>query len=302
MSSKVKSYVLLLLISIIWGSQFLFNRFALEDFSSLWVATGRSIIGCLTLIVMGLFIKKAGHTTGSKLKYWSYCFLIGFFEASLPFSLIAWGQQHVSSSLAAIMVGTVPIFTAFLTAVCIRNEKVHLGTIVAVVLGFIGIVLLLLPQGGVAIDLLYQQAKGEIAILGGAISFAISLVLIKFLPSRSPVFAARDILMMASLQLLIMAGAVHSPFPTTISAESGASLLALGVLCAGVVYLFYVKLIHLAGASFASFSNYLVPVVGVVIGILLLNNSLSSREILALGTIVLGFVVNEWLSKNTHKS
>jgi drug/metabolite transporter (DMT)-like permease len=182
--------------------------------------------------------------------------------------------------------GTVAIFAIILAAVFVKGERLRLGNALGVALGFAGVVVLIGPG---ALAGILGSILGELAVLAGALSFAISLLLIKRLPADIPVMVkARNILLCASLQIV----------PLTLVLERGATLhptwqavlavLALGTLCAGAVYVLFVALIDRAGPTFASFSNFLVPVVGVLLGVLFLGERLEASDLIALALIILG--------------
>lgn len=288
MAATTVNYLLLLGVGMIWGSQFMLNELAITAFTPAVIAAGRAVIGFLTLSILVLVTsgdpppERPRPTPG----LWRLYFLIGLFEATLPFTLVAWGQQRVDSALAAILMGTVAIFAIILAAVFVRGERLRLGNALGVALGFLGVVVLIGPEALLGI---LDNVLGELAVLAGALSFAISLLLIKRLPADLPVMVkARNILLCASLQIV----------PLTLVLERGASLhptwqavlavLALGMLCAGVVYVLFVALIDRAGPTFASFSNFLVPLVGVLLGVLFLGERLETSDLIALALIIAG--------------
>jgi len=297
MGATTINYLLLLGVGVIWGSQFLLNEFAVAAFTPGVIAAGRALIGFLTLSILVLVTsgdrppERAKPTPG----LWRHYFLIGLFEATLPFYLIAWGQQRVDSALAAILMGTVAIFAIILAALFVKGERLRLGNALGVGCGFLGVVVLIGPG---ALRGILDSVLGELAVLGGALSFAISLTLIKRLPSEIPVVVkARNILLCGSVQIV----------PLTLLLDRGASLhptwpaalavLALGTLCAGVVYVLFVALIDRAGSTFASFSNFLVPLVGVLLGVLFLGEQLKATDLIALALIIAGLAATHLPSR-----
>lgn len=286
------NYLLLLGIGMIWGSQFMLNEIAIADFPPPVVAAGRSVIGFLTLTILVQFasgrIDQPSVTRGrdDTAGLWRQYFLIGFFEATLPFYLVAWGQQHVDSGIAAILMGTVAIFAIILARLFVKGERFSLGNVIGVGLGFLGVVVLVGPG---ALSGFQDNLLSEFAILGGALSFAISLTLIKRLPAEIPaIVKARNILLCASIQIvpltLILTPRAWAVDPTWPSAFA---ILALGTFCAGIVYILFVLLIERAGPTFASFSNFLIPLVGVLLGVLLLGEPLKLSHAAALALIIL---------------
>ena len=294
---QAKNYGLLIMISLLWGSQFLFNDMALKSFGPIFIATSRAMIAAVTLMLLLLILPRRQVTsmavTMGKWKYYRAIFFISLTEATLPFFLVVWGQQHINSSLTAIFIATIPIFTTLFVMIFAKDETVHRGTIISVLLGFIGIVILVFP----GLDLHSPQGiiniLGEAAVLVGAISFAVSLILVKKLKSTTPMRTARDIFVFASLQMIGLSLIIGVKMPQHMTVTSVLALLALGVFCAGIVYCLYVILIGLAGATFSSFSNYLVPLVGILLGVLILGEAVVLNQLIALFVIFLAMIANE---------
>jgi len=300
--TKINPYLLLILISLIWGSQFIFTTFALKDFSFLWIAISRSVIGAVTLsLILFLFPQQRCTKINNYKRYLFLILIIGLLDAAIPFTLLTWGQQHVNSSIASILVGTIPIFTAIFASTIFRSERIHLGTVFAIIFGFCGIFILVVPDLSGSLSSFTSNIIGELAILGAAVSFAISMILIKRL-SSPPIRAARDILVAASLQLFLLLFFLSEPLPTQIHASSIFSIFTLGILNTGIVYVFFVVLIHSAGSTFASFGNYLVPLIGVLLGVLCLGNPFTRYEFSALALIITGLFLNNYFGTRSEVS
>lgn len=299
--TQTKNYILLILLSLIWGSQFLLINFALQDFSVLWIAISRAILGALTLtLILFAYPSQKNAKALNLLTYLPFVFIIGLFDGTLPFTLLSWGQKHVNSSIAAILIGTVPIFTAIFSSIFLKTEKLHLGTILAIIFGFCGIVTLVYPDLAGSLDSFYTNILGELAIIGCAMAFSISLVLMKFLPVP-PIRGARDILIAASLQITVLLVYIGEPIPTSFHLSSVTSLICLSVINTGIVYVFFLMLVHSAGSTFASFGNYLVPIVGVLSGMIFLGNSISIYEFIALTLIIMGLLLNNYYTARMKK-
>jgi drug/metabolite transporter (DMT)-like permease len=284
------NYLLLLGIGVIWGSQFLFNKWAIDTFPPTTMAASRSLIGAITLSLC-LFKQRDQTFFQSFYGPWSRYFIIGFTEAAIPFSLVAWGQEHIVSGIAAVLMGTIPIFTIILTKIFIPTERLGIGSWVSVIIGFIGIWVLTSPtsNGG-----LQNSTWAEFAILGAALSFSISMILINKLPTISPIATTRNILIAACIYLVPAALIIDQPWKIHISTTSLLSLFILGTMCGGIVYVMYVLLIMRAGVTFTSLNNYLVPVVGVIIGTVFLGEHIEWNVIVALVLIIISLMTNEF--------
>ena len=278
--------MLLFAVSIIWGAQFAFNKIALPYFAPTEIAFIRSIVGMLTLSVLWWLTsknyKKSFAPIENKLKFNVLLFSIALFEATIPFLLIPWGQQHIDSSIAAILIGTIPIFVVLINF--IYTKSIRFRALFSVLLGFTGVAILLLP--GASTDKFFSHIQGELAVLAGAISFAISLFLIRKLPAISEIMSARIILLWATIQIVPFLLLKNPQIPVAVDLAALSAVTILGVFCAGIVYVFYVMLANRAGVVFASFSNYLVPLIGFSFGILLFKEAIQVNFIVALALIL----------------
>ena len=287
----LKNYLTLLAIGLIWGSQFIFQELALVSFSPLWIGATRALIGAFTLILIckSLGIKGSG-------KQWGLFCIIGLLEAAIPFVLVPWGQQNLDSSMAAILMGTLPFYVLLLAPIFVKGAKINVANTISVVVGFSGLIVLFYPD--------LSTGKGEInlmssiAIMVAAICFAIALLLLNRVRDEHPLIVARNVLSSASVQLVIIA-LIVAPFEyKEASITAIFSLFYLGAICAGVVYYLYMMCIKNAGPVFTSMTNYIVPAVGVFIGALVTNDSIQVNTWIALVVILCALLINQILSKN----
>lgn len=295
-----KHFLLLLAISLIWGSQFFFNELALNTLPPLTIALVRSGVAALTLALIFHFSRerRAAPAQAPKIPFATY-FGIAVVDATLPFFLMTWGQRQLESGTAAILNGTIPLFVLVLTPFLIAGTRLTLGNALSIGLGFISVLVLnaaSLQQGigGIAIPML--------AMLGGAACFAAGLVLIKRLNSPTFITTARNILLASTLQLLPLALWVDRPWSLHWTLEAVGALLFLGAVNAGLAYLLYVVLIAKAGPTFVSLSNYLVPVVGMALGVLLLGEPFHPISIVALLILFVALSLNGWTPRKERRA
>ncbi|MGL5948873.1 MAG: DMT family transporter [Aeromonas sp.] len=283
----MRNYLLLLAIGLLWGSQFILMQQAVSELAPILVAAGRALCGSLTLAALcALRGLKREHTR------WSIYALIALLDASLPFILVAWGQQYVDSAIAAVVMGCIPLVTILLAPLLVAGERIGKGALASVLMGLVGVIVLFWPQLAQGVD---AGVWGALAIFIGASCFALGLLLIKRYAKDHPVVVARNILLCSALQLLAV-----TPLLTDVTAlvlpsdKSLAAILLLGVFCTGLVYFLYMALIQQAGPTFASFSNYLVPMFGVMLGALLLGEQIHASTGLALLLILASVALNQW--------
>jgi len=287
-----KNYLTLLAIGLIWGSQFIFQEFALVSFSPIWIGATRAVIGAITLIII---CKSIGIKSSTN--QWFLFSVIGLLEAAVPFVLVPWGQQHLDSSIAAILMGTLPFYVLLLAPVFVKEAKINMANTISVIVGFSGLLVLFYPElssGAGEINLV-----SSLAIVVAAICFAIALLLLNRVKDEHPLIVARNVLSAASIQLIIIAF-ITTPFEyQTASTTAIFSIIYLGAICAGVVYYLYMMCIKNSGAVFTSMTNYIVPAVGVFIGALVTNESIETNTWIALFIILCALFINQMMSKNS---
>ena len=252
------------------------------------------MIGCVILCTVCYFLKLKSSST--KKDYLIY-FIIGFLEATMPFMLIPWGQQFTSSSITAVLTGTVPFFVVLLAPFMIKS-RITLPNLLSIIVGFIGLIILFYPS-------LVSQEQivnlwGISAILVATVSFALALLLLSKYTYENPVIVSRNILISSSIQLLILT-MVFAPYNNiTVSSSAVFSVIYLGIACAGIVYYLYALLIKEAGAVFASFTNYLVPIFGVIFGIVINHDPSSITVWISLAVILFAVSLN-YISRDFSK-
>ncbi len=290
----LRNYLFLLGIGVIWGSQFIFQQMAVTDIPPVWVGAGRSLVGFLTLVIICQVMK-----VKSKGGQWFKFSLIGLLEATIPFILVAWGQQYLDTSIAAILMGTIPFFTVILAPLVIKGARITVAGIGSVLLGFSGLVMLFYPElmsGSSSTNLI---AAGAIIIASAC--FAVALLLLKGVENEHPLVIARNVLGSASVQIILFALIVSPVTEITPTLSSLTAVTYLGTLCAGLVYFLYMMLIRDAGPVFASLNNYLVPMIGVLLGATINGEALSVHTWAALATIMMAVAFNQIFSGKSSK-
>jgi len=290
---RTNNYLLLLGIGIIWGSQFVFNNQVMQVAPPLTIAAARALIGSLTLIVLSWFTPEKQHRPDTPNKIWAVWrlyLLIALLEAMLPLFLIVWGQQRAGSNISAILIGTAPLFTVFLSALFVKGKEFDFHSTSSVLLGFLGVVVLMTPgmQGNG-----FNHVIADLALLLAAASFAGSLILLHKIPRGTPIRSMRNILMLASVPLLALSLILDAPWTQHWELANIASMLILGTFCSGIVYVLYATLIQQAGSVFASMSNYLVPLIGVLLGVVFMREPFTAYNGLALVLIITALGVSE---------
>ena len=282
-SMTAADWMLLLFLSVLWGGSFYFAKIAVAEIPPLTLALGRVAIAAAVLAAVARLV--AGPFPRNPATWRQLAFMAALNNA-IPFVLIFWGQIHISIGLASILNATAPLFGVVVAHVLTRDDRLDLNRLVGLGAGFIGVVVLIGPS---LLKELGADVWAEFACLAAACSYAFGAVLTRRLRTLSPVMMASGQLTMSTMLLLpvvLLFGRPSSVFAA--SAPALAAMIALALLSSALAYLIYFRLIARAGATNALLSTFLVPVSAIVIGIVLLNESLSVRQLAGMAAIFVG--------------
>ena len=290
----LKHYLTLLIIGLIWGSQFIFQELALASFPPIWIGASRSIIGAIILITIC-------HYRGIKStnNQWVLFSLIGLLEITIPFIFIPWGQQHLTSSTSAILMATSPFYVLLLAHLVLKWVTINKTQIISIIIGCSGFYTLSYPI--LSLEIGSVSLTGFIAIIFAVACFTVALLLINQIRNEQPIIIARNILLTASLQLIIIVLFSVSPEDQIVSTNAILSLIYLGVVCTALVYWLYVISIQQAGVVFTSLVNFIVPAVGIAIGLMLTNDS-GENTIWAALFLILSALFSNQLLPSKHQA
>ena len=290
------NYLLLTIIALIWGSQYVFNTMALEVFTPFGLMTWRIFFGFITLSIFIAIIPKERQTSFQlSTKLLGLFVLIGAVEAAIPFFLIAYGQLSVNTSITAIVMGLIPMMTILIEHMTQQRRSIQKEDIIGLSMAFIGLIVLISPSN----EVFNVSAKGLLAIVFAALCFALALILMAKIPREiSSLRASRFILLIYALPLVSIWFYINYDVIPTDKTAWG-SLLVLGIFASGIVYLLYLTLIRVAGASFTALSNFLVPIVGTFLGVYFFHEPLTLNILFALVLIVGGLLLTKPQKTNT---
>ena len=213
-----------------------------------------------------------------------------------PFCSCSLGTAELIQFNCGDTYGHTTFYALLLAPVFIKDARITKGNAVSVIVGFSGLLVLFSPE--LLLNTGDINLISATAIMVAAVCFAIALLLLNRVKDEHPLIVARNVLCMASIQLMLIAVLTSPIVSVKPSASSVFSLVYLGVMCAGVVYYLYMMSIQNAGPVFTSMTNYLVPAVGVFIGVLLANESVHPTTWLALVIILSALFINQKLAKN----
>ena len=289
MSINKRSYQLLGLLVIVWGSSFLLIDRALLFFTPEQVVGYRLVIGAITMFAIALYYGKSFPRT---ITPWLHFIVYAVIGNILPYLLIATGQLTITSGMAGLLMAFMPLVTLVLAHIFLPNDKLTRFKILGFIIGISGVLFILGPS----INNGNNTFFGILLVLGAACAYAINTIIASRLPSYDPLVSSASVLLVASLLSFFIWPNIFFINFSNIPFISGVSILLLGALPTGIAAFLYFIIINTAGATFLSNINYLIPVVAFFLGALLLGEVILWQNILALLLIISGIFISR---KNT---
>jgi drug/metabolite transporter (DMT)-like permease len=270
----------LVLLAGIWGWSFLFIKVAVGGMTPTTVAGVRVALGAGVLLA---FVRARGLALPRERPWWRHFAFVALTGSAAPFSLLAWGEQHISSALAAVLNASTPLFAALFASVLLR-ERLRSLQGAGLVLGLVGVAVV---AGFGGEDITGSGLGGKAAAVGAAVGYGISLTYTRrHLTPLPPLVAAAGQLVMATVLLAPLALVTTLRQGLAVTPTRALAVGLLGVFGTGLAYVMVYRLIADIGSTKASVVTYLVPVVAVAVGVLFLGEDFSLR-LLAGGAVVI---------------
>ncbi len=288
MSNRL-DWLLFVLLGFFWGSSYLFIKIGVEaGLEPLTLVTLRLLIGGLVLATV---VAVAREALPRSLRTYANLFVLGILSVALPFFLITWAEQSVSSALAAILTAPVPLFVILIAAVFLRDEQITANRLVGLAIGLIGVAVLV---GFDPADLASGTLVAEIALIGAAASYAAGGVYARrTMKGLRPMIPALFQVTFAFLISGTLALIFERPTEVQLTPEIAFAVLWLGILGSGLAYLIFFRLLGRWGATRTAMVAYLLPVFGIVLGAVVLSEPVDARLLIGTALVIGGiFLVN----------
>jgi drug/metabolite transporter (DMT)-like permease len=276
------------LLSAIWGTSFLFIKVADRQLAPLQVVLGRLALGAATVLVVLLMRRER---LPSDKRTWGHLAFLAVVSNALPFSLIAYGETHISSVLAGLWNATTPLFTLLIALAFLPEERPTRRRVGGLLLGFLGVALVLGPWSGLG----GTSLEGSLEVAGASACYGVSFVYMRrYVTAQSD---ARVSLVAGQLLCgtVIMAAAalLFTSAPAHLSAEPVLSVAALGALGTGVAYVLNYAIVDRAGATIASTVTYLIPLFATACGVAVLGEGLAWNEPVGALVVLAGVALSQ---------
>ncbi len=294
----MRRYVpLLLFLSALWGASYLFIKVAVRDLEPATMMALRLVISSPLLFAVLATRSGGRHALAQVRGAWREGLVLGVINAALPFTLIAWGEKHIDSGVAAIANASVPIFVALLAIRFRPSDRVSGLRLVGILVGLVGVGVLagVRPEGG------WWAVAGTLAVVVASFSYAAGVLYAQRSVSATSGLVLATASMTAGALLLLPLGLAQLPSEVPGWKELG-SVAALAVLGTVIAQIVFYRLIRLHGSARTSLVTYLLPGTALLYGVLLLDEPLTLSSLggmalilagVALGSGVLGLARRE---------
>jgi len=281
---KSLDYFLLTILALFWASAFFNIKIATYSYGPLTIAFLRIFFGAIPVVLL-CYIKKIKIEAFSKDWYWFA--VIGIINLVIPFFLIAYGVQKVQSNLAAILMASTPLTAAGLAHFFIKNEKINFVKSLGILIGFSGIVFLFFD------DILINENNifSAFLILFGSCFYVVGGLLTLKISNKKNENVTASILIWGTLVLLPVSLFFEQPWNLTPRLDSTLALIYLGIFSTGIAWLLRFYILKHNGLVFQAQVAYLIPIFGVILGFLILNEAITPKVIITLIAVIIGIYI-----------
>ncbi len=272
-------------LSILWGGSFLFNGILVRELPPFTIVTARVALAAVALHVI---VRATGHAMPRDRKTWLAFFGMGFLNNVIPFLLIVWGQTHIASGLASILNATTPLFAVVVAHFLTEDEKMTGNRLIGVIFGFVGVALMIGPS---VLASLGSNVLAQLAVLGAAFSYSLAGIFGRRFRRMglAPIIPAAGQVTGSAILLLPIALFVDRPWTLTMpSTEAWLALLGLAILSTAIAYMLFFRILAMAGATNLMLVTFLIPVSAILLGALILGESLQPKHFIGMALIAVG--------------
>jgi drug/metabolite transporter (DMT)-like permease len=284
---KLKDWVAFLSLTCIWGASFFWIKIAVREVDPLTLVAYRLAFGLLGLI---LFFPIFKPRLPRERRAWVSVAVLGITSSAIPWLFISWAETTIDSAIASVLNATVPLFTLVVAHLFLNDERITGRRVMGLLLGFAGVMVLAQRSTGTGVPQATVRSvasyAGKGAMLVATLSYAVGAVHARRHLGGVHALVQAFFSMVFSLALVLIAVSIFGEGPRLPArADTWAALSWLGILGAGIASFVFYRLLHSVGPTRASLVTYALPVVGVALGVVVLNERLDWS--LAVGTLLI---------------
>jgi drug/metabolite transporter (DMT)-like permease len=281
-----RDWAILLFLSVLWGGSFFFIDVAVESVPPMTLVLARVAIASAILLVV---LKATGRPLPFARATAVPFLILALLNNAIPFTLFAWGQQHIASGLASILNATTPLWAVLVAHFMTTDEKATPLKVAGVAVGFAGVAVMI--GGDLLLDMTGENLLAQLACLAATLCYALAGVHARKFRAMGvpPMTVSAGQLVACALVMLPLVLLFEPPWQAAAaSTEAMLAILALAVFSTALAYILYFRLIDTAGATNAILVTFLIPATAILLGATLLGESLAPRHFAGLALIVLG--------------
>ena len=296
---NASSLIQLILLAAIWGASFLFMRITVPYLGPVVLIEFRVLLAAMFLFAVGVFIRQRLQLG----MHWQRYIVLGLFNAAIPFVLLAYAAQSLTASLLSILNATAPIWGAIVNMLWTRS-LLKANTALGLALGVAGVYLLVGTEASLSHG--SDNTLAIIAALTATLCYGIGSTYAQHAPRIDPHANAHGSMWAASL--LLLPWVLIYGEPVQVPATIAVAVIALGVLCTGIAFILYFRLVASIGAASTLSVTYLIPLLGILWGVVFLDESigwhtlLGTAVVLSGTTLVTGLSITRLLTGNKPSS
>jgi len=278
---------LLLLLSLIWGSSFTLIKLAIPSIPPFTMVAARVTIAAILLVLIAIM---RGHDLSRLRPIWAALFVQGLLQSALPFTLISWGEMHITSGLAGVLNATPPMFVLVIALTTRRGRQAVSGRkVVGVALGLTGVAVTI---GADALAGIGRAAPlAQIAVLGASLCYALAPIWGQRFSGLPAIVTAAGAMSCAAVLMLPTAAILEQPWGLAPPpAQAIAAVIALAMVCTAFAMVIYFRLIHTLGPLGTTSGSYLRAGFAVALGTAILGEHLTWSSLAGMALILVGVV------------
>lgn len=281
----VTEWLLLLLLSVLWGSSFLFMKIAVQHLPVFTVVLGR--IGIAAIFLTGLVYLR-GYRLPTSITEWGQLTLLGILRAALPITLFVWAGTQIDSGISGILNSTTPLFTAIVAHFLTQDERLTSHRVLGVLLGMVGVIFLIGPG---ALRGLGQNTVGQLAVLGATCAYGFAGVYGRRFGDTPVLVTTAGFLLASTFLILPIALILDQPWNLHYQFVPVASVVALAIFNTAIAFMVWLTLNLRAGANNTSQVTFLIPFMAILLGWVILGEQIGLNAFIGLVFILLGLAV-----------
>jgi drug/metabolite transporter (DMT)-like permease len=285
---NIKVWGMLLFLSVLWGGSFFLVEIAITALPPLTIVLIRLAIASFTLWII---IIALGVSLPGSMKEWLALSVLGVLNNVIPFTLIVWGQTHITSGLASILNATTPLFTVLLAGLLLPDERLAIAKLTGALVGLGGTAYMIGPS---ALSGLGGDVLAQLAVIGAAISYGLAGVYGRRFKTMKlhPITTAAGSVTASTVILAPFTFLLDHPFQLAMPGLGvWASIVALSVFSTALAFVLYFKVLATAGVTNVMLVAFLIPISAILLGYIFLGERLDPSNWIGMAIIGLGLSI-----------